>query len=566
MEKRAFGIVALLGLFLMSLSSLADSKDKNVRGVKLMGKELKYNVSDVEIYANFQVGNKIIASDFDNYYCTELTDTELTKQEFLAKKGEGNNDFSSFTRFAKGQDNSILALSETGGVGVELKEMIVFPNSKNHADMANPLLWKRYDLSQLKGFHSNSHCFVSLPDSKILIAGTPKDDARHILSVIDYKKQVVIPLNYWPEDGIDVPDIVKSTVYTSYSDLYGNGKGRFIYRADKNRYSFIFSIDKDNNINVVKDLYKEYSNYTVEYGTNPRTLSRNTEELRIATNKDNIYVLLVDSDPEGHIYGKLPLEEYSLFIYGNSVELYDWDGNKKKILYLDHYGQRIMSSEDGKRLYLFSDDNRSRNPKEPHIWVYDISSLDSQPTVDVAEMEKAREIKYRNDMEYRSKTKPKTVKVDYIKEGDMMADFELYDYDNNPHHLNEFLGKGKYTILEFSSLGCGPCQMAKPTLEKFYKQYKDKFEMITISADRLPDWKKKPLGEVSWHDWNDFKYARDILKKYDVPGFPAFVIIDSEGKVLNECFGFNPFLEALKKYIPAEDVDKLKDDWENRLK
>ena len=97
-----------------------------------------------------------------------------------------------------------------------------------------------------------------------------------------------------------------------------------------------------------------------------------------------------------------------------------------------------------------------------------------------------------------------------------------------PHHLNEFLGKGKYTILEFSSLGCGPCQMAKPTLEKFYKQYKDKFEMITISADRLPEWKKKPLGEVSWHDWNDFKFAREILKKYDVPGFPAFVIIDSD--------------------------------------
>ena len=342
MEKRAFGIVALLGLFLMSLSSLADSKDKNVRGVKLMGKELKYNVSDVGIQTRFQVGNKIIAFDFDNYYCTELTDTELRKQELLSKRGENGLCLNAIVRFAKGQDNSILALSETDGVGVELKEMIVFPNSKNHADMANPLLWKRYDLSQLKGFFSNSNCFVSLPDSKILIAGTSKYDARHILSIIDYKKQELIPLNYWPEDGIDVPDIVKSLVYTNYSDLYGNGKGRFIYRADKNRYSFIFTIDKDNNINVVKDLYKEYSNYTVEYGTNPRTLSRNTEELRIATNKDNIYVLLVDSDPEGHIYGKLPLEEYSLFIYGNSVELYDWDGNKKKILYLDHYGQRIM--------------------------------------------------------------------------------------------------------------------------------------------------------------------------------------------------------------------------------
>ena len=81
--------------------------------------------------------------------------------------------------------------------------------------------------------------------------------------------------------------------------------------------------------------------------------------------------------------------------------------------------------------------------------------------------------------------------------------------------------------------------------------------MITISADRLTDWKKKPLGEVSWHDWNDFKFARDIISKYDVPGFPAFVIIDSDAKVLKKCLGFNPFLQALKQYIPAEEVDKL---------
>ena len=84
--------------------------------------------------------------------------------------------------------------------------------------------------------------------------------------------------------------------------------------------------------------------------------------------------------------------------------------------------------------------------------------------------------------------------------------------------------------------------------------------MITISVDWLPEWKKKPFGEANWHDWNDFKYARDILKKYDVPAFPAFVIIDSNGKVLNECLWLNQFFEALKKYIPTEEVDKLKED------
>jgi thiol-disulfide isomerase/thioredoxin len=148
-------------------------------------------------------------------------------------------------------------------------------------------------------------------------------------------------------------------------------------------------------------------------------------------------------------------------------------------------------------------------------------------------------------------------KADVVKKGDMIADFELYDYDDKPHHLNEFLGKGKYTILEFSGIGCGPCQQARPYLEKFYKQYKDKFEMITISTDRLFDWKKKPVGEVSWHEWNDHNIGKDIMAKYDVHGIPTFFIISPEGKVERKCLDVAKFYEALKDYIPAEEVDKI---------
>ena len=137
-----------------------------------------------------------------------------------------------------------------------------------------------------------------------------------------------------------------------------------------------------------------------------------------------------------------------------------------------------------------------------------------------------------------------------------MADFELYDYDDKPHHLNEFVGKGKYTILEFSSLGCGPCQMAKPALEEFYKENKDKFEMITISADREKAWKKKPLGEVSWHEWNDHALAEEIMKKYHVTGVPTFIIINPDGKVEKKCVALFNFFEALKNYIPAEKLEE----------
>ena len=81
--------------------------------------------------------------------------------------------------------------------------------------------------------------------------------------------------------------------------------------------------------------------------------------------------------------------------------------------------------------------------------------------------------------------------------------------------------------------------MARPHLEKFYKQNKDKIEMITVSNDKLSDWKKKPNGVVSWHEWNDHKLATDISKKYDVQAIPTFFVVTPEGKIIKKYVGFS---------------------------
>ena len=556
MKKAVFTLIVSV---FVSLPSWAGDTDKNVRGVKLTGKEVKNNISDWGIFPKHQIGNKLIAvgDNWTNYYCSELTDKELTKEELFVKIGDADNELNSFDKFAKRPDNSICVLNYAGDYIVQLKDIVIIPSSKSVADMKDNSSWKRYDLSRIKdNFSCKGEHFCSLSDSTILLFGIPLDNRRHVFSIMDYKNQKVIPLDFWPEDGVDVSDFAKYDIYSKYSELYGNGKGRFLYKSGRARYLFVFTIDKDNKVNVVKDLYKVYPEYKGVDEWNARLLSPRSEEECVAVGENNICVLFVDSDPDGRFYGKMSLENYSSQIYGNVVELFDWDGNKKNVLYLDHYGQRIFLSDDGKKLYLFSDNNGLQTPKEPYIWVYDISNLDNQPSVDIAEMEKAREIKNKKDIEERAKTKPEVV-GDFVKKGDMIADFELYDYDDKPHHLNEFLGKGKYTILEFSGIGCVPCQEAKPYLEKFYKQYKDKFEMITISTDRLFDWKKKPLGEVSWHEWNDHNMAKEIQKKYGVPGIPTFFIVSPEGKVERKCVSAAKFYEALKDYIPAEEVDKI---------
>ena len=44
-----------------------------------------------------------------------------------------------------------------------------------------------------------------------------------------------------------------------------------------------------------------------------------------------------------------------------------------------------------------------------------------------------------------------------VKEGDEMADTDLYDLQGNIHHLADY--KGKYLLVDFWSRGCGPCMM-----------------------------------------------------------------------------------------------------------
>ena len=94
-------LVALSISFLMFLTSWAGNNVKKVSGVKLTGKEVKYNISNPNtIYPRIQIGNRMIANDNDNFYFTELTDTELAKEEHFAKKGSAENELSTRAKYA----------------------------------------------------------------------------------------------------------------------------------------------------------------------------------------------------------------------------------------------------------------------------------------------------------------------------------------------------------------------------------------------------------------------------------------------------------------------------------
>lgn len=442
-----------------------------------------------------------------------------------------------YLRFVKGKDNSVLYTD--GGCPIGLRSLTLIPDASSFDNIANSANYQEYDLSEMEDFMLWGERFYQLSDSTILVVGASQEDTEHLFSILNYKNQTFKPLNYFPNDGLEQKPLIKLTVYGYCSDIFGNGKGHYLFVCDRERYAFIFSIEGDS-VNVIKDLYSTYSNYETGDGYNPIKHIVRTEGLYCETTNDNIYFLLTDKDKFGK---KIKIEDYSRqYLYGNTIEIYDWDGKQqKKVIKLDHIGQRIFISDDNKTLYLLTDDYWEGDPN-PQIWAYDISNLDSLTGTDLStETYEFADFSSQNIVKNPTKV---------VEEGDMMADFELYDYEDKPHHLNEYVGTGKYTILEFSGLNCGPCQMARPLLEKLYQDNKDKFEMITISTDNEKVWKKKPLGEVSWHEWNDHKMAREISLKYGVQAIPTFVIISPEGKIEKKCLGIADFIESMKIYIP----------------
>ena len=111
-----------------------------------------------------------------------------------------------------------------------------------------------------------------------------------------------------------------------------------------------------------------------------------------------------------------------------------------------------------------------------------------------------------------------------VNVGDEMADGDLYDSEGNLHHLSEF--KGQYILLDFWSMGCGPCVQSIPEMEEVTAIYKDKLAVVSISGDSKENWKKF-ISEKSMtgNQWNELKNGRTgLAARYKVVGIPPLCI------------------------------------------
>lgn len=133
-----------------------------------------------------------------------------------------------------------------------------------------------------------------------------------------------------------------------------------------------------------------------------------------------------------------------------------------------------------------------------------------------------------------------------------VSDFLIPGLDGEQHKLADY--RGKYVLVNFWAVWCGPCREEMPSLQHAYEKLKgEKFELLAIHAG--------PSIETVQHYANDLKLSFPILvdndlalSSWDVHGLPVTFLVDPQGRVVAEAVGVREWdqvemLQQVKNYI-----------------
>ena len=120
--------------------------------------------------------------------------------------------------------------------------------------------------------------------------------------------------------------------------------------------------------------------------------------------------------------------------------------------------------------------------------------------------------------------------------GKPFIDIRMSDANGNDIALSDFVGKGKYVMIDFTATWCGPCRVGKPAMIATYNRFKDKgFEIVGVWLDTSHEaWVNgmKALNLPDWPQMSDLKRESEGSKLYGISGIPHSVLIDPNGIII----------------------------------
>ena len=151
------------------------------------------------------------------------------------------------------------------------------------------------------------------------------------------------------------------------------------------------------------------------------------------------------------------------------------------------------------------------------------------------------------------------LRIQKFEEPVVAPDFTLKDLKGNQVTLKNF--KGRVVFLNFWATWCPPCRREMPSMERLYKQLKDR-GLVILAVDMQESEKlvKAFISEFSLSFPALLDLNGDISSLYGIRGLPTTYIIDREGMIIGKAVGpidwssqesIQLFQSLLKKSAPV---------------